>query len=208
MNAPVVDLSERSVRVARAVSASSVATVVALASHDAAGASAPAPMLVLAALVLSWLPAVLLIGRRLSVARQAAVIGVAQFALHGLFTLAAQAGTAHAYGSTHPMPGMPSVPAAPPSVPMVMPAPTPAMWGAHAAAALLTLVLWNRGERVFWGILRRAVSVAAALVPSAVLRPVDMARRAVRRASFDAVPAFHLGRIVAQRSRRGPPSWA
>lgn len=206
MSAPVVDLSERSVRVARAVSASSVATLVALASHGAAGAGVPAPMLVLAALVLSWLPAVLMIGRRLSAGRQAAVIGAAQFALHGLFTLEAQAGTVHPYASMHPMAGMPSD--APAPVPMMMPAPTPAMWAAHAVAALLTLIVWNRGERAFWSILRCAAAAVAALVPSLVQGPVDVVGRGARGASSDAVPAFHLRRIVAQRSRRGPPSWA
>jgi hypothetical protein len=198
-----VDLTHRPVRVARAVAASSVATLAALGSHLAGGGAAPPLLLILAVCVLSWLPAVALIGRRLSVPRQAAVIAVSELVLHTVFATGAAVPGGAPPGA---MPGMPGMAAT--STPPLLPAGPVVhagggMWLAHAAAALLTLLLWNRGEGAFWALLRLAerFSRTASLVelPAAVPESPTLVVR------HPPLPGFHLDRVLAQLARRGPP---
>jgi hypothetical protein len=78
------------------------------------------------------------------------------------------------------------------------------MWLAHVAAAALTLLLWNRGERAFWALLRLADRFCRSgfrLPPRAALRPAG--RAPVARPA--PLPGFHLVRVLAQLARRGPP---
>src|SRR5579875_2909719 len=117
-----IGLSPRAVRTVRAVAASTVATLVALASHLAAGGTPPPLLLVVAVCVLAWLPGLVLIGRRPSIAGQAAVIVVAEGALHLVFTVAAEpaAGTLvpRAGAAMAGMPGMAETPGAMPAMTM------------------------------------------------------------------------------------------
>ncbi|MDQ1530367.1 MAG: hypothetical protein QOE37_472 [Microbacteriaceae bacterium] len=200
-----VDLTHRAVRVARAVAASSVATLAALGSHLAGGGAAPSLLLILAVCVLSWLPAVALIGRRLSVPGQAAVIAVSELALHTVFATGAAVPGGAPPGATA-MPGMPGMAAT--STPPLLPAGPVVhagggMWLAHAAAALLTLLLWNRGEGAFWALLRLAErfsrTVSLVELPAAVPESPTLVVR------HPALPGFHLDRVLAQLARRGPP---
>lgn len=161
----------RTARALRGVLASTVAVVVACAAHVAAGGAMPAPALLTAVLVLSWLPGVALIGVAVRLWRQAAVIAVAEAMLHGVLALqhgdvqqhgvgvassggrlshAAMAGTSAvsamgAGGSTAvgDRAAMNALAATPVSDGAAMPA---WMWAAHAAAAAVTVLLWRRGE--------------------------------------------------------------
>jgi hypothetical protein len=202
------DLSHRRVRTARAVAASSFATLVALASHLAGGGGAPALLLVATVCALSSLPAVLLIGRRLSLIRQALVIGLAECALHLIFSLGAatSAGPVPRLAvPVAPMPGMPVAAAPMTAMPMTaMPVPGPGMWAAHTVAALLTVVAWNRGEHAFWALVRFARRLRRAAVPEL---PHDGAWPERSRSPIlaDALPSSHLERVLDALARRGPP---
>ena len=194
-------------RAARAVAASTAATLVALASHLAAGGAAPPLLLVAAVCALSWLPAIPLIGRRPSIVRQGLVIALSECALHATFALGAAAppsiGPARPAGDLMAaMPGMmPSGGAGPlPS----MPAASPAMWGAHVVAGLLTVLAWNRGEAAVWAIVRFAQELPRVVLPDlpTAATPVE---GAVTPPQPDLLPSFHLERVLAARARRGPP---
>lgn len=161
----------------------------------------PPVVLVATVCVLSWLPAVLLIGRRLSLPRQALVIGLSETVLHLLFSVAAMPP-----GTTPPVPAVPMA-AMPgmglgPAMP-AMPMPAQGMGLAHAAAALLTILAWNRGEAAFWALVRLAGRLRGAVVPGPS-RSVAPARhpRLLRRTT---VPSFHLASVLEVRARRGPP---
>ncbi|MCU1474131.1 MAG: hypothetical protein JWQ92_2199 [Amnibacterium sp.] len=153
--------------------------------------------------VLSWWPAILLMGRRPSLAGQALTILLAEAALHATFTLGAAPSSALVVprpgAVLGPMPGMPA------EAPMAaMAAPTAAMWTAHAVAAVLTVVAWNRGEAAFWALVRLAHRLSPVPVPERTHdeRPRLRALVATR---WDPSPAHHLERVVAVRPRRGPP---
>lgn len=198
------ELSHRTVRSVRAVLASSLATLVALASHVAAGGATPPLLLLAAVCVLAWLPALVLIGRRLSLVRQAAVVALSEALLHAAFTVGAtppvSPGPASAVMAA--MPGMSGAPASAAMPAMSMPSPT--MWLAHAVAATLTVVGWNRGEAAFWALVglvqRLAVAVLLVLLSVPVLPLVAAAR--IRRSG---PVSFHLLRVLAVHARRGPP---
>jgi hypothetical protein len=198
-----VGLSHRQVRVARAVAASSFATLVALASHVAAGGAGPSAMLVAAVCVLAWLPGIALIGRRPTLVRQAMTILVAEAALHATFTIAAapsqSALVPRSGAAMAAMPGM-----AGPAPVGTMTAPSAAMWAAHAVAAVLTVIAWNRGEAAFWALVHLARRVRRRVLPAwHALVPSGAPRHAP--AWIAAAPAFHLERVLPARPRRGPP---
>ncbi len=164
----------------------------------------PPVLLVATVCVLSWLPAVLLIGRRLSLLRQALVIGLSECALHALFTLAATPP-----GSTMPVPpapmaAMPGMGTGPVVAMPAMPMPAPGMWLAHAAAALLTVLAWNRGEAAFWALAGLAARLRRAVVPARI-RSGTSPRRSLQLLRIEAVPSFHLARVLEVSARRGPP---
>lgn len=199
------DLSHRTVRTVRAVLASSVATLVALVSHLAAGGPVPPLLLVAAVCVLAWLPAVLLIGRRSSPIRQAVVIALSEGLLHVTFTLGAAApppgAVLGADAVTVSMPGMGT-----PTVAEAMPpmSTSPAMWLAHAVAAALTMIAWSRGEAAFWTIVRLAHRLALAVLPA--LLPAPFAAPPASTCSRpEGSPSFHLRRVLSAHARRGPP---
>ena len=200
-------LSHRQVRVTRAVATSSFATLVALASHVAAGGAAPPAMLVAAVCVLAWLPGIALIGRRPTLVRQALTILVAEAGLHATFTIAA----APSPGALVPRTGgamaaMPGMTAADPAGTMTatMTAPSAGMWAAHAVAAVLTVIAWNRGETAFWALVRIARRIHRIVLPALhALVPPPPPRSAP--AWIAASPAFHLERVLPARPRRGPP---
>ena len=161
-------------RTVRGVLASSAAVLAACAGHVAAGGAMPAPVLLTAVLVLSWLPGVALIGVTVRLWRQAAVIVVAEAMLHGVLALqrggGTGAGTPDRWNPSAGMPGMAGTGAGHPTgsahqiaahlaaatpVPVPVPVPVPMshgvampawMWIAHAAAAAVTVLLWRRGE--------------------------------------------------------------
>lgn len=184
---------------------SSFATLIALASHLAGGGAMPPVVLVMTVGVLSWLPAVLLVGRRLSPLRQTLVIGLAESTLHLLFTAAATAPGRISPVAMERMGSMPGMPPRPVSTLSAMPMPAPGMWLAHVVAALLTILAWNRGEAAFWALARLAGRLRRAVVPGLPCgdRTVRLPRLLLR---IETVPSFHLARVLRVRARRGPPA--
>ena len=192
----------RQTRVGRGVAASSVAVVVALGMHLAAGGARPALILLVAVLVLSWLPGVLLIGRRVRLWRQAAVIVPAQFAMHALFA-AGGGSTAAPHDSMAGM-RMPVLPGwATASGSGTADAP---MWFAHGLAAVITVLAWNRGERTFWALCRLAETVLRVTRIDAALSPVPVTAPAPIR--VDPPVPLLLADRVRSIPRRGPPTAA
>jgi hypothetical protein len=194
---------ERRVRVARGVAASSAATLIALVAHLVAGGSIASPLLVVIPMVLCWLPGVALIGARPSLWRQAAVVVPAQAALHAVFAVSGTAPHLVLRGDT--MPGMRGPAAAMTSVGATSsPHASAAMWVGHALAALLTVLVWQRGERAVRTVVRVSRDLLHAALP-APLHPLEPATATA------AVPPSARRSPLRRRAaenrhpRRGPP---
>lgn len=184
----------RALRAARSGAAVAAAVLVALTAHLAGGGAAPSPLLVLAVAAVAWPAALLLVGGRRTLWRQAAVIGVAQAMLHGVFALGVPAPVAGA----DPMAGMHGVP-----LPLSAAAPMDhgaSMWWAHVAAWAITVAAWHRGEAALHGLLTRIPWRALLLLLVPVALPAGPAAPVVRRRS--SAPARVL--LAAHRDR-GPP---
>lgn len=192
--------SARSVRVGRAGAASALAVLVTLAAHLAGGGSAPPPGLLVAVVALAWPVAVLLIGARPRLWRQAAVIGLAQLLLHGVFAIGVVA--LPASGAPGSMSGMPGMHEGHPLTTSTFHA-MAGMWGWHLVAWLLTVTAWRWGERVLHELVERLPAVARI----ALLAPVDLPAPARR-----TPPLYRLPRplpvALDGRPRRGPPQGA
>lgn len=190
-------MTTRQLRLLRAASASSVATLLAGVSHTVAGGAAPHPLLLLAIAVLLLPIAALLIGVRASRVRVAATVVVSQSAFHVVFQLlGAPTGTTVLSGHQHHLDLSVLGPVSSAA------APDAAMLLAHlAAAALTTAVLWH-GEATVraiagWvqGRLRRAVSVLQARYERPALPVAPL-------------PLLVSAALSSSVSRRGPPSLA
>ena len=170
------------------------AVLVALTAHLAGGGAAPSPLLVLTVAAVAWPAALLLIGGRQRLWRQAAAIGVAQAMLHGVFALGAPASTAGA----DPMAGMHGIP-----LPQPMAAPMAhggGMWWAHVAAWAITVAAWHRGEAALQALLTRIPWSGLLLLLVPVALPTRDPAPIVRRRS----PASAARHLSAHRDR-GPP---
>ncbi|WP_308491431.1 hypothetical protein [Microbacterium terrisoli] len=191
-------MTARQLRALRGVAASGITTLLAATAHTLAGAGAPSVGLVAIAAILSAPPAVLLIGRRLSRVRTAAAVTAAQLVFHTTFVLFADP-SAVVYA---PLSGHHAMHAAPTM--MVAHAADHAMsWpmiATHALAALVTLVLLLRGERMLRalgrGIRRLLPAVGGELPRLHVGRPA-------RGVFAHIAPIAH--RLAVVVSRRGPP---
>ena len=204
--AGAVELLPRQVRAVRAIVASTTATLVALASHLAAGGAPPPLLLIVTVCALSWLPGMLLIGRRPSLIGQGATVLLAEAALHAVFALAAgPAGAAlvpRASAAMAAMPGM-APPAADPLMSMAVP--TGWMWVAHGIAGVLTVLAWNRGEHAFWALVRFGRRVRLAVLPDLHVAEPAPARRSQPAVWAPMCSAPHLHRVLEASPRRGPP---
>ena len=195
-------------RVARGVAAAAVSTFVALLSHVAGGGSVPAPLGILAPLVLSIAVCTVLAGRRLPLARMTASVVASQALFHVLFVLGSSGGVsavaAPSAGSAHVH-----------SVVLTSAASHPhatgaGMWAAHAVAAVLTIVALRRGELAGTRLLalgRLALQRLGAdrLRRALAVRPIPLDRPAhdvaLQRAT---VGRAHSG-LFSAPSLRGPP---
>lgn len=217
------DGGPRRVLVLRGVLASTVAVLAACAAHVLAGGAMPAPALLATVLVLSWLPGVALIGVAVRLWRQAAVIVVAEAMLHAVLALQSgsgavggrSAGPTSATGGMTGMTGADLGPTGSLAVPtgsgssaampaMAHGAAMPAwMWASHASAAVLTVLLWRRGEAD----VARIVALAGRGLQQ-ILRVPGPIRIEVPEAHRPAV-ALRLGqavrRVPVAPPRRGPP---
>ncbi|MEV0624197.1 hypothetical protein AB0I81_63570 [Nonomuraea sp. NPDC050404] len=133
--------------------------VIAVAAHRADHGTTP-PLLALVAVVLvAWGVAYALAGRRVTRWELLFLLGAAQFGIHGLSVYLAD--------PVHP--GVGDV-----SSPMVL---------THGAATVLTALVLEHGERMWWGLLSllgaRYCAVRARDLPPLVRRPVPVVSRAV-----------------------------
>ncbi|WP_345752436.1 hypothetical protein [Microbacterium rhizophilus] len=185
-------MTTRQLRVLRGAVAAVVATLLAATSHTIAGGPAPAPLLV--ALMIALLTPVAggLIGPRPHLPRLATAVIVSQAAFHAAFQLlgspaGARIAEHHGHGATP----LPLLAAAPESA---------GMYTGHAVAALLTVVLLWRGERIVRAIARGSL---------AVLRRIDAPRTplsAAMPAPQVLVARPVVARLLSPVSRRGPPA--
>lgn len=156
--------AQRTTRALRSALVALSTTVIAVAAHRA-GHGTPPPLLALAPVVLAaWGVAYALAGRRVTGRELLALLGAAQLGIHGLSVYLA--------GPVHHHPGQHGIGDSSP--PMVL---------THAAATVLTALLLEHGERMWWGLLSllgaRYRTVRARDLPSTVRRPVPVASRAV-----------------------------
>lgn len=190
-------MTTRQLRLLRAASASSVATLLAAVSHTLAGGPAPHPLLVLALSALLIPVAAVLIGTRPARTRTALTVAVSQAIFHVVFqALGAPTddGAVAVGAHVHHLPVLgPLSPAALPDA---------AMLTGHAVAAALTVVLFWHGENMISAI---ACWVHAVLRRAAVALPADHERPAAL--DLDLHPLVDA--VVATAvSRRGPPAFA
>lgn len=142
--------------VVRGFAAASLATFAALAGHVTGGGQMPGSIGILIPWVLSFMVCVLLAGRKLSVIRLSLSVAISQFLFHVLFVLGTIQPSGQAVGHVH-------------GAPLVLPAAigmTEAvaadglMWVGHLMAALVTVVVAYRGERMLLALRALAVQVA------------------------------------------------
>jgi hypothetical protein len=203
-------MSSRWARVGRGLAAAGVATFVAALSHVAAGGGAPGGAGLALAIALSAVVCVLLAGRSLSLPRLAISVLISQFAFHLLFEVGAGGGgssTMLTESGHHGHLTLTTVPDA------VAESAHPGhdsgmMWVMHAVAAVVTIVLIQRGERtlVRLAALARAGirSLALVRVP-AFVEPLPR-RSMVRAEGLPIVDRLRdLGVLLGGLRHRGPP---
>jgi hypothetical protein len=188
-------------RTLRGTAAASVATLVSATAHTLAGGGAGSPLLLAAVVVLASPVAIALVGRRSSVPRLALAATVSQILFHAAFAI-----TFPVAGS-QPPPTLSHVHAPQltqsASVSVAHHAaliPDAPMLAAHAIAAVITVALLARGERMVRTIargIRELVERHVSLVPLVVV--------AVPRPRGIENVAAVLRRFAADISRRGPP---
>jgi hypothetical protein len=218
MGAPVTDLVRPSAypapvtamtpaqRLARAGAASAVATFVALMSHLLGGGAAPGPLGVAVPLLLATSLCLVLAPVRLPWLRLTVSVAVSQLLFHTLFSIGAGGAPAVAAGGAHEHAGAAML--APGAEAMVHPGhASGAMWLAHAAAAVVTVLALRHGEaalsRVVAALRRAAHRVLLAHVPVLPVRPhVPAAPLSDERAWRPVARALTAASVV----RRGPPA--
>lgn len=188
-------MTTRQQRVLRGAVAAAVATLLAAASHTIAGGPAPAPLLVALFIALLTPVAGGVFGPRPDLPRLAAAVALSQAAFHAAFQLLGSPTGARVAGHAHH-----AHHAVESALVAASPAEGAGMYAAHAVAAVLTIALLWRGERIVRAVARETL---------AVLRRIEQPRAA----SPAAPPAPHapLARPVAARilssvSLRGPPA--
>jgi len=184
-------MNARQLRTLRGAGAAAVAAWTAAVSHTLGGGVPPAPALVLVVILLAAPVGVALAGRGLGIVRLALTVVATQLLLHTTFAVTAgldpRAG-AHIHGGSLELGDA-----------MVV-APDPLMTTAHLLAALVTVVLVHRGERMLRGVARGLAHLVRpapdVLAPLAALPPATPVAR----------PAHVVSRtLTSDVSRRGPP---
>jgi len=190
----------RLARLARGWLVGGFATLVAALSHTLGGGDAPSLLAVGVGLWFGGTLGTLLVSpRRASLPRVALVVGASQFAFHLFFSLLGTGGSVAVTGSHHAQ----SVTFAGGGAHVHT---DPAMWVAHALAAVATTAFLARAEAALWALLATAVRrLAVALRPAAPL-PVRRAPRPPRPRL--GVAALRPLLLAAAAPRRGPPSRA
>ncbi|MGP3535283.1 hypothetical protein ACTU3I_10860 [Microbacterium sp. RD1] len=190
-------MSTRSTRAVRGAAFAAVATVTAATAHTLAGGGAPSPLFcaVLACLLLPV--TTILAGRRIALWRTALTIGVAQAIFHTVFAVTGDLGTWQATGGhVH------SAPAWIPHAAALLPTAGAPMIAAHAVAAVLTIAVVARGERVV-----RAVAAWLPRVLGRIGGTPDVPESGPAGVAVLRTPAIRrLRPLTGTVARRGPPS--
>jgi len=204
-------MATRWARFARGWVVAGFSIFVAALSHTLGGAATPGPLAVVLSMAFAGVVCVGLSGRALSTWRVSLSVLASQLIFHGLFSLGGTGGAlatdaaagvhqhplvaglvgsaagagSHGAGSAHLAGGHGA-----------------AMWLAHAAAALVTIIALRHGEHAFWGLFASASVVIRSLFEVPVAVP-----RAARQTPTTA-PVFtprDLGVLLSARRHRGPP---
>ena len=141
--------------VVRGFAAASLATFAALAGHVTGGGQMPGPLGILIPWIFSFMVCVLLAGRKLSIIRLSISVAVSQFLFHVLFVLGTIEPSGTAVGHVH-------------GAPLVLPSGAGmteavvadgTMWVGHLLAAIVTVVIAHRGERMLLALRALAIQV-------------------------------------------------
>ncbi len=199
----------RQLRVTRAAAAASVATFVALLSHVVAGGEPPALVGVLLVWAVSLVVATLLVGRRLSVARLSLTVVAAQVLFHTFFIVCAPAASATSarmhHAASHHAAHMPLAESiGQTSDALALSAASGLMWLAHVLAAVLTVVLLHRGERLVITLIRQADRLARRMI-RLLAPPALPAGQARMRAPIPSSTLRLPHPLIVAPARRGPP---
>lgn len=179
-------------RVARGATAAASATFVAAFSHTIAGGRPPSAFGVAVSLVLSVALCTMLTGRTVALWRLVVSVGVSQFLFHGLFS-----GLGTPVPAAHEMAAM-GVDAAAPAHHN-----TPAMWLAHALAAVITILALRYAGSTFWGVADTARLLLARLV--SVVVPVTPGPHPRTPAVGSSFLPRDLSLLLSPMRHRGPP---
>lgn len=173
--------------------AGSFATGVAALGHGLADGAAPSVLAIVSGLIFAGLLGTLLAGRRPSLPRLAVTVGSAQLAFHVVFSWLTP-GTSTT--GDHHSAGALLAPAA------VHHGSDPAMWAAHALAAIATLAFLVRAERALWNLLVDALEAATlARTPAIAALPRVGRAQPGAGARHPIAPVF-----LSAFSLRGPPA--
>lgn len=194
-------MSERQQRALRGVTAAALAVFVAAWFHVAVGGAAPTPLALIASFILASPACVLLAGRRSRLWRSISSVVLSQFAFHTLFGLG-QPSAVRFSGDTEMvgMPGMTLHVAGGSGAAAGFT--TAAMWGAHLAAAALTIVAIRFGERALHSMLELAARFLVRALRLVTGRPLPRPHASTN----DFLSPLQLRRLVSGSVRhRGPP---
>jgi len=186
-------VNSRWARVARGASAAGFATFVAAFSHVIGGGSAPTVFGMAASLVIATMLCTILTAAAPSLWRLATSVAVSQLLFHFLFSGLGTPVAAH-----HDMSAMASMP-----TPAQHQHADSAMWLAHVAAGVVTLVALRYAERALRSVARTAALLFARLVELVFAAPGHLARRVAPSAWPDAVTATSV--LLSSMRYRGPP---
>ena len=196
-------MTARSLRAARGVAATAIATLLAAVSHTLGGGTAPSAVLILAVTLCAAPLATALVGRRPRLWRLASAVLLSQIAFHLAFSVLGDVGAAgtamsgHEHGSTGPA---------------LLPADgvvggtaavfsgDPLMIGAHLGAALVSIAVLHRGEHA----LRALIALVVDLVARRLSVPVSTDRPVLRAAASTPARPVRTPLTTSIR-RRGPP---
>jgi hypothetical protein len=189
----------RAQRAGRGVAAATVATFVTTVAHSSVAAELPSLLNIVLALCVAAPVCVLLAGRALSWSRLSLAVVLSQAAFHALLSLDLRGGGASPVG--HHGAGVFLDAAASNALPATHVGHAPWMWGAHATAAVLTILALGMGERALRAIAGFLAATFRALRPLAPHPvPVSAPAPAVER------PLTASGIAVLSVMRhRGPP---
>ena len=199
-----VRMSTRWARFARGWLAATFATLIAAASHAAAGGIPPNVASIALALAFSGVACVLLTGRTLSLLRTSVAVVGSQLAFHLVFSSLGGAAT----GAAESVAPHAHAAASLAHTAQAAHHTDPAMWFAHAVAAVLTVIVLRKGEAAFWGMRDAALRFIGTILPTAPRMPVAITRATVTASPARVFPPRLFVLLIGSLQHRGPPARA